>query len=123
MPGWLPLLLLLVAAGCSSAVDTSLIGGTTSGDAPVCAPGQQITCGCPAGAMSVQVCNADGSGYAPCQCGTSSAMSGGMGGVGGMGGANGMGGASAAGGMGGGNSGGAGGGLNNSCVKQSDCGA
>ncbi|MBR59058.1 MAG: hypothetical protein CMH54_13700 [Myxococcales bacterium] len=35
-----------------------------------CVPGQSIACTCPGGDNGGQVCNADGSGYEACQCGT-----------------------------------------------------
>ncbi|HIA01066.1 MAG TPA: hypothetical protein EYN66_04050 [Myxococcales bacterium] len=45
-------------AGCSC--------GVTNG----CVPNQQIECACPGGVKGIQSCNADGSGFEPCQCET-----------------------------------------------------
>ena len=41
----------------------------STGDPDVCAPGMQIACDCPGGASGVQICNATGSGFEPCECG------------------------------------------------------
>jgi hypothetical protein len=34
-----------------------------------CLPGEQVECACPGGVRSVQVCQAGGTGYGPCDCG------------------------------------------------------
>lgn len=74
--------------------------GGQGGGAPVCAPGQSISCTGPAGCKGGQACKADGSGYEACDCGSAGAggASGGAGGVGGAGGAGGAQGGAGAGG-------------------------
>lgn len=47
-----------------------------SGTPTKCTPNQQFTCTCPAGQTSTQSCNQDGTGFTPCQCGTSNLDSG-----------------------------------------------
>jgi hypothetical protein len=51
-------LLLLTALTTSSAADAAPVAA--------CVPGQQISCGCPAGLLGVQICRADGAGYDAC---------------------------------------------------------
>jgi hypothetical protein len=66
------------SGGGSSSTSSS---GST-GSSHVCAPGAQVTCGCPAGEpQSVQVCKPDGSGFGPCGCSGGSTSSGGHGGA------------------------------------------
>lgn len=69
----LALVLASVPFACTNSSSSSSDGGETSDGAKeaslVCAPGQQINCGCPGGLpQGVQVCNSDGSGYDPCEC-------------------------------------------------------
>jgi hypothetical protein len=89
--------------------------GSSSPPARACTPGQSTACGCTNGAIGAQVCRVDGSGLAPCVCGSGGAGSGGSNGAGtggggasgaGSGGATGTGGAVPSGGSGGDRSGG-----------------
>ena len=57
-------------------------GGTTTTTSP-CIPGKQEQCPCPGGTTGVQACNAQGTGFSACACG-----SGGTGGTGGSGGSD-----------------------------------
>jgi hypothetical protein len=66
--------------------------GSSSPPARACTPGQSTACGCTNGAIGAQVCRVDGSGLAPCVCGSGGAGSGGSNGAGtGGGGASGAG--------------------------------
>ena len=113
----------ILLSGFTLSACTSGAGGST------CVAGQQVDCGCPGDQPDgVQVCNADGNSYAPCQCSGTGATTGGGGsatsssstGSGGMAGAGGAGGMSTGGGgtstggggtsTGGGGTGGSGGG-------------
>ncbi len=45
-------------------------GGGTAGGGMACVPGQQVACACPGSAMGAQACNAEGTGYIACECGS-----------------------------------------------------
>jgi hypothetical protein len=68
----------------------------------VCAPGQSVLCNGPGGCLGGQVCNADGTAFGVCDCGSTG---------GGAGGGGGTGGGTGGGGVGGGTGGGADGGT------------
>ncbi len=70
-----------------------------------CVPGESVACVGPAGCQGGQACNANGTGYGACLCGSGGGSGGGAGGGGG--GAGGGGGGGAGGGSGGGGGGGA----------------
>lgn len=55
-----------LAAGCSSSAGNNSADGTSTGGA--CTPAESRICPCADGTTSTQSCNADGSGYEPCQC-------------------------------------------------------
>src|SRR4051794_26647962 len=63
------LLVAVVSAACSGAVETHLTDGPKP-DASVsaCVPGAQYGCTCAGGAQGIQVCVADGSGLGACAC-------------------------------------------------------
>lgn len=56
-------------AACGSTGNTNTGGG--SGNA--CVPNASVECACPGGVKGVQACNAEGTGYEACQCGTTTA--------------------------------------------------
>jgi hypothetical protein len=84
---------LVLLAGCGG-TDVSELTGSQ-----VCVPRRQVECACPGGAVGVQACSRDGSGYDACACssgdaGTATEGSAGAGGAGGStGGSGGAGGA------------------------------
>lgn len=53
-------LVLILAAAPSCSADPPPV--------TACTPGAQVSCGCPAGAAGVQVCDAAGSSLGPCMC-------------------------------------------------------
>jgi hypothetical protein len=82
--------------------------GSSDSDDPSCVPGESTSCTGPNGCEGYQVCNDDGTGYEPCECGGGSSGTGGGGsgtggggsGTGGGGTQSGTGGSSATGGAG-----------------------
>lgn len=67
--------------GCGGEATDSHAGETSSGSAStggplVCAPGKTEACPCPGGAQGAQTCNAAGSGWQECQCGSTNGSGG-----------------------------------------------
>ncbi len=89
-------------------LSAALAVGCGDNPAQPCAPGEQISCGCPDEGSGVQVCNDQGTGFEACQCGAGANGPGGSGPGGAGPGGNGPGGAGPGG--GGQSAGGAGGG-------------
>lgn len=56
--------------GAHSTTSTTSSPSSSSSGVPGCVPGQQIACACLGGSTGVQVCNAEGTAYGPCDCGT-----------------------------------------------------
>src|SRR6185312_11721027 len=73
----LPLAVTACGAHASRSVTTGS-GGATTTPGTACVPGAQVVCACPGGKQGAQVCDPDGSGYAPCfGCDTGSGGNGG----------------------------------------------
>jgi len=75
----------LTALGLAALFAQACSGEPNTNPGGRCVPGATNACVCAGGLEGVQVCNATGDGYAPCDCGMTSG-SGGNGGGGGMGG-------------------------------------
>lgn len=74
--------LLALFSGCAAGQDIDSNGGSGGGGAGgstagLCVPGKQEVCPCPGGSMGVQACNAQGTAYSACECGTGGSGAGG----------------------------------------------
>lgn len=56
------------SSGGSSSSASATTGPATTDPGGACVPGQSVACACPNGTKGAQVCNAQGSGFEPCEC-------------------------------------------------------